>query len=151
MANKVRAAHDALATLLGATFPGVMILRNPGGHVAPKPRVAGALEPYVALSDDTDADVVSVLMGPIYDLKARPCITLAFAGGAKDARSTAAYDALASLAAALAQDHSLGGSTDYADIDASSECDAEGATAWLAGGLEIHVGLLIGGCATRAG
>lgn len=151
MANKVRAAHDALAALLAGQFPGTAVARNPGGHIAPKLRQAGQLERYLAQGDDQDPEVNAVVLGPVYDLIVRPCVTLAYAGGTKDEREVRAYAELDLIVAALAADRTLGGVVGYAEIDACSACDAEGAVAWLAGGLDIHISLLIGGCATRAG
>lgn len=140
MANKVLTAHEALGALLTVAFD-VPVEKNPDRHVAPANKVDGRAA-YVALEDDELPDVLAVMTGPIYDLKVVPLVTLAFSGGSKEERKVLAYAALDTLRLALEADRSLGGTVDYADIASANAVDAAGST-WMAGGLEVGVGLLL--------
>ena len=144
MTNAVRTAHEALATLLSAAFSdvdGLTLSRNPSGHAPPKARAQGEMAFYLALIDDTEPEVEGVMMGPVYDLRALPTVVVAYAGGTKDQRQQAAYEALAAINGRLVLDRTLGGAVAYAELDGANPADVPD-NDWMAGGLELRVSLL---------
>lgn len=148
MTNKIRAGHDALWAVVQATLPDGELHRNPAGHKKPASRGADLVQ-YVTQTDDTAAEVLAVMTGPVYDLEVTANVVVAYAGKTRDERQAAAYAAQGLLAAALAADRFLGGAVDYADLDTVDPVDST-ETDWLADGLEIRVRLLVT-APTRAG
>lgn len=146
--NRLRAAHDALAALLAATFAGVEPLRNPSGHKPPAPKSNG-LATYLAIQDDNQPEVLAVLTGPIYDLMASPRLTIAFSGKTKDDRSQAAWAVVEQLKAAVAADRSLSGAVDFCEVALPEDLPVADSD-WMAGGLEVAIELLFT-APTRAG
>lgn len=147
--NRLLAACDALWALVEATFTGATPIRNPDGHKQPSPKVDG-MAAYVAQQDDDQPEVVGVMCGPIYDLKAVVEVTLAFSGKTKQDREVAATAYLELLKTALEGDRQLGGAVSYADIAAAPKIDVADSP-WMAGGRYVQVGLLIDNCKTPAG
>jgi hypothetical protein len=141
MANKVRDAHQRLWALVEATFPDASRHRNPAGPRAPTAK-AGGLAQYVSLTDDNMPDIVGVMCGPVYDLKATPELTFAFSGKTKDERQEAAYAQVELLKAAIAADRQLSGAVSYCDIAGVQPTDVADSD-WMAGGLYVQVGLLL--------
>lgn len=147
--SQLELANDALWAVVETTFAEVSARhRNPSGHTKPAIKESGVAA-YIAQTDDEDPEVLRVMCGPIYDLRAITTITFAFSGKTKDERQQMARAFRTRLVAALEADHTLGGACEYADIDGSSSIDA-GDTDWMAGGLDVRVGLLFT-AATRAG
>lgn len=141
MANKLRAAQNALWALISTTFKDIALTeRNPSGYRTPAAKTDG-LATYVAQEDDDAPETLRTMCGPIYDLRAAPTITLALSGKSKDEREVAAFALLDRLQAALESDRVLGGAVEYADIASAQPCDVP-KDHWMAGGLHIEVGLL---------
>jgi hypothetical protein len=138
--NRVRAANDALWALVEATIPDAVRHRNPSGHKQPAAKTDG-LAGYVAQQDDEQPEIVGVMCGPVYDLKAVTELTFAFSGKTKDARKLAAHAYLELLKAALEADRLLGGVVSYADIAGAQTVDVADSD-WMAGGLYVQVGML---------
>ena len=149
MSNNLELANDGLWAVVEATYPDpISRHRNPAGHAKPAIKDAG-IAAYVAQVDDEDPEVLRVMCGPIYDLRASTTITFAFSGKTKAERQQMARASRDLLVAALEADHTLGGACEYADIDGSSAIEAAD-TDWMAGGLDVRVGLLFT-AATKAG
>lgn len=148
MSNVVDAANGALWALIETLFADATLVRNPDAHLAPRAKTDG-LAVYVSMDDDESPEILAVLCGPFYDLKIAPMVTIAVVGKTKAERQVAARAAKETLAAALAADRYLGGAAVYADIDSANSVD--GSNPWMAGGLEVGVGLLLPAAATKAG
>ena len=135
--NRVAAANNALFALVEATFPdpAVIVMRNPDGQ-----RALPAANFLVSMQDDNEPEVLRVLSGPVYDLKAVALLTIARKALEKDRREHQWYGVEA-MRAALAVDVTLGGVVEDARLEGVEGADMDRAK-WLGGGLDLSIRLL---------
>ena len=142
--NRVAQANDALWALVQATFPPEWApTRNPTGPQQPKPRANGGLAYYVDQLDDMAPETLRAFAGAggLFDLKISPHVTVVLLGGTEDARRTAAWAAIEQLKVAPPADPSVGGSVEYARLEAAEDASAD-RLEWMAGGLRVPVQML---------
>jgi hypothetical protein len=137
--NRVQQANDALADFLTALFaaadPASEFQRNPDGA-----RKFGVGTFHVVLEDDEEPEVVRVLTGPIYDLKANAMVTLArrLPG---DERRAVQRDDVDAIRIGLEADPTLNGAVEDARISMSETAEMDRAK-WMGGGLDLTIRLL---------
>ncbi len=143
--NRCKLAQDALFSVVGQVFADVAPERNPGGYREPAAKGPDGLAPYLAQIDDKSPETLSVMTGPIYELKLLPQVVLAFGGKALADREAEAWRRTEALRAALAEDPRLNGLVDWADCAAVLDIDPgdNPANRWMAGGLVVEVRLLL--------
>lgn len=135
MTNRIKEAHDALATVVQAAFPDATHHRNPKGD---QDWLSNTFA--VVLTDDKQPETDRVMSGAIYDLRALPRVLFArrLRAGEREADEWADVE---TLKAALAADVTLGGAVEDARPETVEDAELD-TSKWLGGGLEVTVRLL---------